>query len=187
MQLFYTVFHRFYIRSGFSEKIIKRLQIRRWTPYLVLFRLIPRYREHILLLILPPNPAHKPMTRPRPLEVIAPQPAGDVHHLPMKYSPGTLRASIVREESSWCPRRRASLRQCDSLQCRWVYAPVGQCANQCLLVTHVELFSETSGICPSCCKRSTNRFGNEPPVCFSGSDSDVHYAAHSEGFEVHIR
>ncbi len=76
----------------------------------------------------------------RPLEVIAPQPAGDVHHFADEYSPGTLRASIVREESSLVSRRRASLRQCDSLQCRWVVRAVSQCANQCLLVTHVELF-----------------------------------------------
>ena len=38
--------------------------------------------------------------RPRPLEVIAPsQPVTSITS-PMKYSPGTLRASIVREESS---------------------------------------------------------------------------------------
>ncbi len=87
-----------------------------------------------------PNPAHKPTHSTTPTGVIAPQPTGDVHHFADEVQPSTLRASIVREESSLVSTPPSALRQCDSLQCRWVVRASRSMANQCLLVTHVELF-----------------------------------------------
>lgn len=83
----FTLFSIVSILEAGSAKNNKKASDKALSALSGFIQVNPSGIERILLLILPPNPAHKPMHSTTPTGSYSPQPAGDVHHFADEVQP----------------------------------------------------------------------------------------------------